>query len=51
MLPTGDLIECANCDCWFAGASLDEVFYHGTCACRRELENALSREVPGARDS
>ncbi len=39
MIPAGDLIECANCDCWFAGASLDEVFYHGTCACRRELEN------------
>ena len=32
-----DLIECANCDGWFTGASLDEVFYHATCACRRDL--------------
>ena len=37
MTPSGDLVECANCDCWFAGASLDEVFRHATCACRREL--------------
>ena len=36
MTPPPDLIECSNCDCWFAGASLDEVFYHATCACRRD---------------
>jgi hypothetical protein len=35
-----DLIECANCDDWFAGASLDEVFYHATCACRRDAAAA-----------
>lgn len=37
MTPPADLIECANCDCWFTGASLDEVFFHATCACRREV--------------
>ena len=36
MTPPPDLIECSNCDCWFAGASLDELFYHATCACRRD---------------
>jgi hypothetical protein len=40
MTPPADLIECANCDCWFSGTSLDEVFYHATCACRRELASA-----------
>lgn len=37
MTPPADLIECADCDCWFAGASLDDVFYHATRACRREV--------------
>jgi hypothetical protein len=37
MTPPADFIECANCDRWFTGSSLDEVFYHATCACRREL--------------
>jgi hypothetical protein len=46
MIPSGDLIECANCDGWFAGASLDEVFYHGTCACCRELAVSEPVEVP-----
>jgi hypothetical protein len=37
MTPPADLIECANCEGWFTGASLDEVFYHATCACQRDL--------------
>lgn len=36
MTPPSDFIECANCERWFTGSSLDEVFYHATCACRRE---------------
>ena len=48
MTPPADLIECANCDCWFAGASLDEVFYHATCACRRELAIAEMASPPAA---
>jgi hypothetical protein len=40
MTPPADLIECTNCDCWFAGASLDDVFYHATCACRQERATA-----------
>jgi hypothetical protein len=31
-----DLVECGNCKRWFAAAAPDEVFYHATCACRRE---------------
>ena len=46
MIPAGDLIECTNCDCWFAGASLDEVFYHGTCACCREPAASDTVEAP-----
>ena len=37
MTPPSDFIECANCERWFTGSSLDEVFYHATCACRRQL--------------
>jgi hypothetical protein len=48
MTPPADLIECANCDCWFTGASLDEVFYHATCACRRELAAAAEMASPAA---
>lgn len=46
MTPPADLIECANCDCWFAATSVDEVFYHGTCACRRDVSKS-----PAPRDS
>lgn len=34
--PALELVECTNCDCLFAAASPDEVFYHGTARCRRE---------------
>lgn len=34
--PPPDLVECTNCDCLFAAASPDEVFYHATARCRRE---------------
>lgn len=40
MTPPADLIECANCQRWFTGASLDDVFYHATCACSRDLPAA-----------
>jgi hypothetical protein len=46
MTPSGDLIECANCDCWFTGSSLDEVFYHATRACRREVAGSSDSVVP-----
>ena len=46
MTPPADLIECANCDCWFTASSVDEVFYHGTCACRRDASTP-----PAALDS
>jgi hypothetical protein len=47
MTPPADLIECANCDCWFTGALLDDVFYHATCACRRDPASATQiREAP-----
>lgn len=36
MTPAPELVECANCDCWFAGASLDDVFFHATARCCRE---------------
>lgn len=35
MTPPFDLIECDNCQCWFAAAATDEVFHHGTGRCRR----------------
>jgi hypothetical protein len=35
MTPPPELVECANCDCWFAAAATDEVFHHGTGRCRR----------------
>ena len=34
--PALELVECTNCDCLFAAASPDEVFYHATARCRRE---------------
>ncbi len=36
MTPAPELVECANCDCWFAGASLDDVFFHATGRCCRD---------------
>ena len=36
MTPAPELVECTNCDCLFAAASLDDVFYHATARCRRE---------------
>jgi len=36
MTPPPDLVECANCDCWFAAAATDEVFHHASKRCRRE---------------
>lgn len=36
MVPPPDLVECCNCDCWFAAAATDEVFHHATARCRRE---------------
>jgi hypothetical protein len=35
MTPPLDLVECANCDCWFTAAAVDEVFHHATGRCRR----------------
>lgn len=40
MTPAPELVECANCACWFAGASLDDVFYHATAGCCREAAAA-----------
>lgn len=34
MTPPSELVECANCDCWFA-ATADEVFAHASGRCRR----------------
>jgi hypothetical protein len=36
MTPATDLVECDNCDCLFAGASVDDIFYHATGRCRRD---------------
>ncbi|HEY0156202.1 MAG TPA: hypothetical protein VGF28_02825 [Thermoanaerobaculia bacterium] len=36
MTPAPDLVECVNCDCLFAAASLDDVFYHATSRCRHD---------------
>lgn len=35
MTPPPELVECANCDCWFAAAAPDEVFHHATKRCSR----------------
>jgi hypothetical protein len=48
MTPPPDLIECANCDCWFTGASLDEVFYHATAGCCRDT---AASPPPAAREN
>ena len=37
MTPATELVECANCACWFSGASVDDVFYHATSGCCRDL--------------
>lgn len=37
MTPAPELVECANCACWFFGASLDDVFYHATAGCCRDI--------------
>ena len=36
MAPASELVECVNCDCWFASVSLDDVFYHATARCCHE---------------
>jgi len=36
MTPATELVECDNCDCLFAAASVDEIFYHATARCRRD---------------
>jgi hypothetical protein len=36
MTPPLDLVECANCDCWFTAGATDELFHHVTGRCRRE---------------
>jgi hypothetical protein len=51
MTPPADLIECANCDSWFSSALLDDVFYHATCACRRERSAAPPACEPDAQPS
>jgi hypothetical protein len=35
MTPPPELVECANCDCFFAAAAPDEVFHHATKRCSR----------------
>lgn len=32
-----DLVECSNCESWFAAASADDLFYHVTSRCCRDL--------------
>lgn len=46
MTPPPDLVECANCDCWFAAAATDEVFHHATKRCRREIARRNTLEQP-----
>lgn len=46
MTPPPDLVECANCDCWFAAAATDEVFHHATKRCRREILRRSTQEQP-----
>ncbi len=48
MTPAPELVECANCDCLFAAASLDDVFYHATARCRHEAATppAAAAESP-----
>jgi hypothetical protein len=48
MTPASELIECTNCDCWFMDASLEDVFYHATCACRRDLPSATQAHETNA---
>jgi uncharacterized paraquat-inducible protein A len=44
MTPASELVECDNCDCLFAAASVDEIFYHATARCRRDV--ALLSNTP-----
>ena len=44
MTPPPDLVECANCDCWFAAAATDEVFHHATQRCRREAARRMQEQ-------
>jgi hypothetical protein len=46
MTPPPDLVECANCDCWFAAAATDEVFHHATQRCCREKREPMSFTDP-----
>lgn len=45
MTPPPELVECANCDCWFADACADEIFFHATRRCCR-LESAPAVLIP-----
>ena len=41
MTPATELVECDNCDCLFAAASVDEIFYHATARCRRDARSKV----------
>jgi hypothetical protein len=35
-----ELARCAHCECWFAAAATDELFFHATRGCRRMMPAA-----------
>jgi uncharacterized protein YktB (UPF0637 family) len=43
-----DLARCAHCECWFAAAAGDEVFFHATRGCRRIAPPAPSHKRAAA---
>jgi hypothetical protein len=42
MTPPSDLARCSHCDCLFAAAASDEIFFHATRGCRRARGTANS---------
>jgi hypothetical protein len=46
MTPATDLARCINCDSWFAGSSVDEIFYHATSRCSRDDQQVADLQTP-----
>ncbi|HET8797259.1 MAG TPA: hypothetical protein VFO89_06220 [Thermoanaerobaculia bacterium] len=47
MTVSPELARCTYCECWFAAAAADEVFFHATRGCRRNGSAAVARERDG----
>jgi len=46
MTASPELARCTHCECWFAAAATDEVFFHATRGCRRTASATAGAKKP-----